>query len=452
MQAKALAGVAVAIVAVIGVGTAAVSQGDSAPQAPPGPIVAHEPGAELVYEGSREDVTVHVLEPRLVRDAGWEPVEGLPLILVQGGGEPGPDSPVVVEAVDEGGLLAKGNYCDLTEEISCQSGGFGVSWQFCRLWAAWTAPFNTMTGEEINDPPVTVEDPVSGLTWNYSVTWETDDRVRLTLQDGSAQSTYCDPDDEALVDVDSRRVLALHDDGQRHELVEVRPGAGESVPIGAEELSVSRFAAADQTSGHPYPPGAGSLGPENWTLEQAWETAREDKTVQAFLQGNPDAYLEIPSRGKGHSSDGLGLYGEQRYSWDMRLIGTSTDAIWVNVTKTTTTVGPIERTETDVETSPAVPPEDAEPGFGPPGRQIASIQEARAEAAEQGLQLVDDHPLWYSASIDPDRQDARYQYFLWIEDETATFLTPTLIVDESGRLFQLTADEDIRERVFQVNG
>lgn len=392
---------------------------------------------------------MHVLEPRQVRDAGWTPVEGVPLVVVDGGGQPEPGSPVEVEAVDEGGLLALGKYCDLSEEVSCTSGGFGVSWQFCRLWVSWTAPFNTVTGEQLDDPPVTVEDPVSGLTWNYTVTWESQVRVRFTLEDGSGQSTLCSPTEEAVVDVEEKRLVAGEQGGQWVELAEVRPGDGEPVPIGAGELSVSRFVPADRAREQPYPPGAGSLGPAAWTLGEAWEVAREDEAVEAFLEDHPDAFLEVPSRGERNASALAGVHRQEAYSWDTRLVAPSTDAIWVNATKTVTRVGPIERTEHEVETGPAAAPEDAEPGFQPPSEAAPDLQEARSEALEQGFQLRDEG-LWYSTLLDQARQEARFHYFLPLEGKATGFMPHTLIMDDAGRLYQMTASEDVRERVFQV--
>jgi len=457
----------------VGAGTVALGSADGTAeagsagpaQAPSGPLIEHVPGSELVYEGPRSEVTVHVHEPRSVRAADWALVEAVPLTLVEDGeDEPRPGSPVRAEAVETGGLAVLGQHCDLDPQTSCEDaeGGLGISWQFCPLTAGWTTPFNTLTGEDLEDPPVEVREPTWNLTWTYEVAWEGPDRVRLSITEGSPQPTACDPTDEAVIDVEERTLVARSDDGPERELTEVRRGGADPVPMGAGRLDERTFVADDEPRRHVYPAGAGPLGPSNWTLGQAWSTAEEDEDVQAFLAENPEAFVTDADPETGNTTWTGGAVHEERYAWTLNLVGTSNEPLEVEAEVTVTQVGPVEHRETHVKTGEGQPLEDAEPGFEPPRRTAAGFQAVVDRVRELGLEAPPEDDPWFSTFVDEANQVAFYQYFVPIEGEaeetteggdgsftfTGAFQPPTVIGTGHGRLQQLSGDDATRERVF----
>lgn len=379
-------------------------------------LLAVRVGDRLVYEGDLGRFDVRVRPLREVRAANQSEILGLPLVTrVERGGAVGWQATVL--DARHGGLAVSAEGCVVDASVPCnhEADVTTVSWEECPLSGDPFAPVDVLTRDALEGSEVTVRDPVKGTDWTLSVDAEGSvpgppSEVTFTVENASEPRQTCPFVGRSwTVDLDRELVTRIGlRGGGALELVEVERGEGPRIPFGGGSLQASRMVEPSAERTRPYPPGAGSLGPDWWTLEQAWDRARRDSDrFSRWLADHPDAVVfRTEQRGQTPGSiAGTVEHGDREHEWRFILLAPDRSVLNVTASKTVDEQG----AGYDVTAKTGSPPSGVPAGFEPPPRHLADLQAFNRSALEAGFESPAAFPE-PSFSVLFDAKQAEFSY------------------------------------------
>lgn len=391
-------------------------------------------GDVLTYEGQRGDteITLSLGATAEVRHQDGSLVEAVPVSVDVS--SLGPSlSEVYLIRTASGGLVFLTDSC-LVEQAPCPE-IVRVSWQLCPL-NFFLVPATAHAGEELTER-VELEDPFTGDAWIYGVSRD-GERVSLELErETGAGSPYCNPGERVVVDAQRGVVEAFEVRGTTFELTRYVEGDGERIRFGTEAMEAYRMGSPDVRRDGPFPAGAGSIGPDEWPLQAAWETARdESEAVASFAEEDAIVYDH-----QIRESTGV----EARYTWDLQLL--RPDGKGLEVRSERACVQGV--CDESVETSSWRPPEDVPVPFEPPSRRQVSLDAFVAAVEERGWTMEESRQPAFDVVLGANRSGFLHLLFRDFEGrETGTTSAAIALSADTGRLESAHLHREEAQRLF----
>lgn len=376
--------------ALVGAGLLAANAFIASPSgAPDASVLSFRSGQQFTYRFSgltEGSLSVSVLAPRLTAapDLAQEP--SLPLVIAV---RTAASEAVSAEALSlaSGGVLLLGDACLFDRAIACDS--VFVSWQDCPL-VGFLGTASMVRLSDLDGPRWTVPDPVGGNTWTYAVEKTRGGRATLTLDAAAPQLRTCFVPKAMEFDTRDRTLASITvRDGTRMVLDFVTQGSGAALSFGTADPREHRFVSPERPRQAPYPPGAGSLGPPDWTLQKAWGHAVQNAPELArFLAAHPDAFLYSAADGS-TTADVAGGLTTRTSEWAFQVLSPSRSMLDITARRTTTAGVPQEESKA----RSASPPADVPHGFLPARDRMADLQDFVQAARARGLEPIAREPM-----------------------------------------------------------